>query len=204
MNDKQRIIAYCYSQTGTLISLLDQSIQCLKDEYDIVFIPIKPNREYPFPWKWSSFFDVFTDSVLGAKIDLCYEKIYLKMDDIIILGFQPWFLHLSIPFNCFSETDYFRHAVRNRKVILFSCGRNTCNNALQILKSKVVENKGAIISEIVISDKSTELLSEYQFVRWFFTGRKNPFLKMNAQIVSAQSTIEKSVKYGTIIVHNIS
>ncbi len=174
---KKKILIFYYSQSGELYNAVNRIIpESVRKEYQIDYIKIEPFVHYKFPCSWQSFFSVFPDSVLQNTRPNKKINITPNSDDIILLCYQPWFVHPSIPFNSFLKSEYFSEIITNHKVVLFSCCRNTWINSLNIVRTNILENKGVIISEIIIEDSAaTDLKSAYNYIKWFFTGKKSPF-----------------------------
>src|SRR3954465_4219548 len=96
----KRILAVFYSQSGQLRDIIEQLCIPLEEAGHVVErLQVRLEKDLPFPWTSASFFQVMPDCVLGAKADLQPFTLAATRYDLIILGYQPWFLSPSIPFN---------------------------------------------------------------------------------------------------------
>src|SRR5688572_21882653 len=96
----KKILIIYYSQSGQLGSILENFSGPLKAAGNsIETLNISPKNEYPFPWTSKAFFSVMPDCVLGVTTDLKPFELKEKKYDLVILGYQPWFLSPSIPSN---------------------------------------------------------------------------------------------------------
>src|SRR5687767_15076075 len=98
----KKVLAIYYSQSGQLKEITDNFCAPLVDAgAEVEKIQVKLKNEFPFPWTTKRFFSVMPDCVLGNPKEL--EPFHLKRPsyDLIVLGYQPWFLSPSIPFNSF-------------------------------------------------------------------------------------------------------
>ncbi|WP_373841027.1 hypothetical protein, partial [Bacteroides heparinolyticus] len=95
--EKRRIQIVYYSQSGSLKYLIEESMRPYMGDYELVWNSIHCAKPFPFPWNRKRFFDVFCDSVLQKGCRIFCDEIKIEKDDMVLLGFQPWFLHLSLP-----------------------------------------------------------------------------------------------------------
>ncbi|MDO4721765.1 hypothetical protein [Porphyromonas circumdentaria] len=196
---KRRIRVIYYSQSGTLRKVLGSFLEPLSKSYDVIWYPIYSKKPFPFPWTWKRFFDVLCPAIASDEIGCSCENIEVVDDDIVLLGFQPWFLSLSLPMQSFINSPLFANLVSKRDVILFTCYRNTGAIVRQAVANKVEGNGGVIIAELEIFDHSKDFLSSIRFANWFFTGRNNPFDGMEKSIKEASTilsnTLSTKLKY---------
>ena len=181
--EKRRIQIVYYSQSGSLKYLIEESMRPYLGDYVLIWNPIHCAKPFPFPWNRRRFFSVFCDSVLHKGCRIVCDEIEIKIEkgDMILLGFQPWFLHLSLPIQSFINSTQFGRIVKDREVILFTCYRNTGAMARKQMAAHVESRGGHIVAELEISDQSKERSSAFRFVRWFFTGKNDPFRNMEKQ-----------------------
>ncbi|MDR1896319.1 MAG: hypothetical protein LBR10_05970 [Prevotellaceae bacterium] len=123
---KNLLVAY-YSQTGQLKEIITNFVNPWKELYNIDFTEIKSD-EFHFPMTYKQFFEVFPETVLKQSCKINFE-LKEKDYDAIILGFQPWFLHTSIPFNSFLQSDKLKKTIENKPVILVMDSRNSWRNS---------------------------------------------------------------------------
>jgi hypothetical protein len=68
--------------------------------------------------------------------------------DLIILGYQPWFLSPSIPMNSFLQSKY-AELLRNHKVLTIIGSRNMWLNAQEKMKERLLELDAQLVGNIV-------------------------------------------------------
>jgi len=146
---KNLLVIY-YSQTGRLKEIISNFAKSWNDSFNIDFVEIKCDS-IPFPMSYKQFFDVFPETVLKIPSEIHYT-IQEKEYDCIILGFQPWFLHISVPINSFMQTDDFKKLVKNKPVILVADSRNTWRNGLNEVITETEKNAGNIKGSFVFRD----------------------------------------------------
>lgn len=169
----KNILVLYYSQTGQIKEIIDSILKPFdKTEFNIDFIEIKPETEYPFPWPADKFFDVFPESKEGISCKL--RPIEIKEPDkydLIILGLQVWYLEPSIPVASFLKSNYAK-ILENKPVITVFGVRNMWINAHQEMKRLINNVKGRLIGNIVFADRHNNLISVLTIVRWLFKGKK--------------------------------
>src|SRR5690554_3110473 len=99
----KKVLVISYTQTGQLNDILDSLLAPLEQAPDVAVTrcAIRPRAAYPYPWPKEQFFDVFPEAALGIPDALePVDPRVLEADyDLVILGYQVWFLSPSIPFN---------------------------------------------------------------------------------------------------------
>jgi hypothetical protein len=164
----KKILAIYYSQTGQLKKLLTNFLSGYKDK--VTFSEIKTSQ-YGFPLTWNSMFEMFPESVLQIPCKISYN-IPIDNYDTIIIGFQTWFLHLSLPILTFSQTNDFLSAVKGKNVYLFMDCRNSWRTPMKLMKEKVNNAGGYVIGEYVYGSISGNFIGSISILHWFFTGVK--------------------------------
>src|SRR6478609_5067338 len=97
---QKRILAIYYSQTGQLGDIIDCfTAPFIEAGATVEKVNIRPVASYPFPWTGKGFFEVMPDSVLGVPIALAPFQLKESHYDLVIFGYQAWFLSPSIPAN---------------------------------------------------------------------------------------------------------
>src|SRR4051812_32061140 len=103
---KPRILVLYYSQSGQLKDILDHILADITAKADIDFATIEPVIPYPLPWKASKFFDTMPETVQHIPIDIkpLPQDIKDKDYDLVIFGYQSWFLNPSLPISSFLQS----------------------------------------------------------------------------------------------------
>ncbi|MEJ0102319.1 MAG: hypothetical protein WDO19_07120 [Bacteroidota bacterium] len=126
----KKILAVYFTQSGQLGDIIDSFTGPLTASGAIVEkLQVQPVKKFPFPWSTPVFFAAMPESVLLVPAEL--EPFQLKESryDLIILGFQPWFLSPSIPFSSLLQHPAFKQVLKGTPVITISGCRNMWINA---------------------------------------------------------------------------
>ncbi|MGB7394006.1 MAG: dialkylresorcinol condensing enzyme DarA, partial [Pricia sp.] len=137
----KEVLIIHYSQTGQLTTILENIASSFEGEavrisrYEIV-----PEPRYEFPWKPQRFFDVFPESFLQipAEFHPPGQDILGKKYDLVILGYQVWFLTPSIPINSFLKSANASKLLRNTPVVTVVAARNMWIQAQEKVKRLLI------------------------------------------------------------------
>ena len=170
---RPRILALYYSQSGQLRDILDSVLRDVRDELNITFATIEPGTPWPFPWKAHSFFDAMPESVVQepAPVRPLPAAILHGDYDLVLLGWQPWFLHPSQPMTAFLQSADAK-LLEGKPVVTVAGCRNMWLNAGEVVKKNLHRVGASHVGNIVLSDTNTNLVSLLTIIRWNFSGRK--------------------------------
>lgn len=170
MMDKKKVLAINYSQTGQLHEILDKLVEPL--EVDVDRIEVKMKKPFDFPWKSAVFFDAMPESVQEIPADI--EPISYKYDqyDLVILGYQPWFLSPSIPTTSLLEDPEFKKRLKGAKVITVIGARNMWLNAQNSIMDQLEKNEAELVGSIPLFDRHSNLASVVSILHWMLKGKK--------------------------------
>lgn len=199
---KPSILIIYYSQTGQLRSILDSIFSLQHNQCDIDLLEIKPTKPFPFPWTSETFFDCMPESVLQIEEDIEPIIYSEKKYDLIVLGYQPWFLSPSIPFNSFLKSKY-ASILKNQNVLTVIGSRNMWLNAQEKTK-EFLRNLGAnLVGNLVFIDRNPNLVSILTIIRWTFKGQKEATKNMPEAGVQKKD-IEEANRFGSLILDAIT
>lgn len=167
----ENILICYYSQTGQLKDILINMFSSLNANLE--FCEIRA-PQYTFPLNWRSMFEMFPESVLQMPCQISYD-IPLKKFDKIVIGFQTWFLHLSLPMLSFIMTDDFKTLVNGKEVILVMDCRNSWRQSMKRIEDAVTENGGIVKNRYVFCSVSGNFWGSISILKWFFTGNKHTY-----------------------------
>jgi len=172
-----KVLAIYYSQTGQLEEIINTFISPLTDTGILVEkISIKPVNEYPFPWTGESFYEVMPDCVLGVPLKLAPFALKETVYDLIILGYQPWFLSPSIPANSLLQDPFFKSVLKDTPVITLTGARNMWLNAFIGIKKRLCESGAKHVGNIALVDRHWNPLSYFTIFHWMLGGRKTKLM----------------------------
>lgn len=168
---KPHILIVHYSQTGQLSAILKSLASELAAHASIEWQEIRPVKPFPFPWTKYVFFDCMPECVLEIPEEIQEIRPGRTNYDLVILGYQPWFLSPSIPMNSFLQSPA-ASVLRNTPVITVLGARNMWLNAQERIKARLLTLGAHLKGHIVLRDKHPNLTSLLTVIRWSFKGRK--------------------------------
>lgn len=194
---KPTILIIHYSQTGQLTNILESIVSKLSSSCEIEWANIVPNNPFPFPWKNDYFFDCMPESVLEIAEPIEPIKFKKEKYDLILLGYQPWFLSPSIPITSFLQSPY-ASILRRHNILTIIGARNMWLNAQEKVKCRINRLDGTLIGNIVFKDNHPNLVSLLTVIRWSFKGQKKASGILPEAGVCHQD-IQDAARFGTII-----
>lgn len=196
----KRILILYYTQSGQLLSILESLAKPLIHAgHTIHFEEIQPEEKFPFPWTSYQFFNAFPEVFSQKPQQL--KSVSTKATngyDIIILGYQPWFLTPSRPISSFLQSEDARKILTGKPVVTVLGCRNMWLGAQEKVKRRLRDINATLIGHVALIDRSPNLTSLITILRWMFTGDKKPFWIFPAAGVS-QIDIDHSRIYGELI-----
>lgn len=192
-----KILVLYYTQTGQILDILQQLTSVFeKDQVD--FVSFNTQRVFPYPWNSATFFDAMPESHLKiAEPIQTIPDVDMDAYDLVILGYQPWFLAPSIPTTSLLKNEWAK-CLKNKKVITVIGSRNMWLNAQEGIK-EMLHNVGAqLVGNIVLEDKHGNMTSTLTIIRWLFKGQKQASGVLPEAGVS-KTDIENVSKFGAII-----
>jgi hypothetical protein len=175
----KKVLAVFYSQSGQLEQILDHFTQPLiQAGATVEKRRIYPEQAYPFPWTGKSFFSVMPDCVLQVPGKLQPFQFNETKYDLIILGYQAWFLSPSIPSNTLMFDPKFREIAKDTPVITITGARNMWISAMEKIKP-VLKNMGArLVGNIALVDRHHNFVSFVTIFYWMFKAKKERLLNI--------------------------
>jgi hypothetical protein len=197
---QKKVLAIYFSQSGQLRDIIDKFCAPLIDtNISVEKVEVKMQNDYPFPWTTKSFFSVMPDCVLGAPAELVPFTLKEALYDLIILGYQAWFLSPSIPFNSLIHHPTFRQVLKNTPVITITGARNMWVNAFEKVKKLVKETDAKLVGNIVLVDKHLNLVSIFTIFHWMLSGKKDKLLHIFPKPGVSDEDIANTKIFGTIV-----
>jgi len=196
---RPRILVLYYTQTGQLRHILDSILSGISDKVDIDYAPLEPLKPFPFPWTTLEFFDAMPETVEHIPIEIkpLPSAITHKDYDLIIFGYQPWFLNPSQPVYSFLQTPYAK-IFNNKPVITVIGCRNMWLHAQEKIKDYLRSLNAHLAGNIVLTDTNPNLVSTLTVIRWAFKGQKEASGMLPAAGVQDKD-IKAAKRFGNII-----
>jgi len=196
----KKILVIYYSQSGQLEDILDNFTAPLIAAGNAVEkVRVHVAKDYTFPWTGTSFFAVMPDCVLGVPTELKPFQLKENKYDLVILGYQAWFLSPSIPVNSILHTPAVQNILKDTPVITVTGARNMWITAMERIK-KILKNSGAkLVGSIALVDKHHNFISFITIFYWMFKGKKERLLNIFPKPGVADADIENTKNYGTTV-----
>ncbi len=200
----KNILVIYYSQSGQLKEIIDSfTAPFFEAGVSVEKINITPEKAYKFPWTASRFFDEMPESVLGIPAELHPFQFRQKTYDLVILGWQPWFLSPSIPTSSLLQHPDFKSIIKNTPVITLTGCRNMWLNA-QERNKKLLQHAGAkLVGNIVLADKHQNFISGVTILYWMFSGKKDRYLGIFPKPGVSDGDIAGVGRFGTIVLDHL-
>ncbi|GGG47745.1 dialkylrecorsinol condensing enzyme DarA [Epilithonimonas arachidiradicis] len=199
----KKILVIYYSQTGQLkdiVKNIAQPFEEKKDEYSVTYYNIQLKKDFPFPWPSDVFFNTFPESYLQIPSEILPppEDVINQKFDLILFGYQVWYLTPSIPIISFLKSGYAENILKDTPVVTISGTRNMWMLSQEKLKVYLRDLKAQLVGNIALVDRHDNYTSVLTILRWLTTGQKEKSGILPAAGISDEE-IAGSVKYGKII-----
>ena len=195
----KRVLVVYYTQSGQLKEIIDSVLSPLT-EVTIDFLPIDTAEPFPFPWTDEAFFGAFPESYLQIPQPLKPFQLAHTDYDLVILGYQVWYLSPSIPFNSFLQHPETKKLLSGKPVITISGTRNMWVMAHQKVKKLLTDCGAHLVGNIALTDRHHNHISVITIVQWLFSGDKNKrYLGVFPKAGVADKDIQGASVYGTLI-----
>ncbi len=198
---KEVLIVY-YSQTGQLTRILERISQTLKDEQiTLTWVRLQPETPFAFPWDKKSFFGVFPETFLQKTIPLAPidDSVFQKKYDLVILGYQVWYLTPSLPINSFLKSNAAVRLLKDTPVITVNASRNMWTQAQEKVKRLLSEVHASLVGNIVLVDRHINHVSVITIVHWMFSGKKDRKWGVFPKPGVSETDIEQASRFGGTI-----
>lgn len=200
----KKILVIYYSQTGQLGEILARLSEPLQQEgHQVETVIVKPEKDYPFPWSGKSFFAAMPDCVLGATLPLQAFQLKEPAYDLIVFGYQPWFLSPSVPANSILHDPEFKKVLKNTPVITVTGARNMWISALEKIKVNLHESGARLVGNIALVDHTQNHVSVVTISYWMFSGKKDRFLSIFPKPGVSETEIQRCGDFGQTIAKHL-
>lgn len=173
----KKILIVYFSQSGQQMRILQSLATPFLDAgHDVIFEELHPLERFPFPWSAYEFFNAFPETFTQQPIALQPLSAKTQQDfDLVIIGYQPWFLTPSRPVSSFLQSKEGTRILQNKNVITVLGCRNMWLGAQEKVKRRLHDVNAKLVGHMALVDRSGNLTSLITILRWMFTGNKNPF-----------------------------
>jgi len=193
-----KVLYLSYSQSGQLDEIAERFFLPFSS-HKIDRVKVRPSKPFPFPWTSAEFFDAMPETVLEEPIQLEPLNIPGSDYDLIVLGYQPWFLSPSLPVTALLKSDEFKTVVQGKPVVTIVGSRNMWINS-QISINRLVEQAGAkVVANIPFLDKTNNIVSAVTILYWMLSGRKERMWGVFPKPGVSDEDIERAGEPGRIV-----
>jgi hypothetical protein len=169
----KKVLAVFYSQSGQLEEIIDHFTQpFIGSGHSVEKLRIFPEQPYPFPWSGKSFFSVMPDCVLQVPRKLQPFSFKESKYDLIILGYQAWFLSPSIPSTSLLADPRFQELAKNTPIITITGARNMWLSAMEKIKPVLKAMDAPLVGNIALVDRHHNFVSFVTIFYWMFKAKK--------------------------------
>jgi len=199
----KNILVVYYSQTGQTKEIAQNLVKPFqeKEQYNIDYYQIKPEKDYTFPWDGEDFYNAFPESFqqIPIAIKKPEEKILNTDYDLVILAYQIWYLTPSIPVNSFLKSEFAEKIFNNKKVITVISCRNMWAKAQVKMKTLLKNVNADLIGNIAFVDHAPNLISVITISHWLMGGKKDRKYGIFPKPGVAEEDIKSASTFGEII-----
>ncbi len=195
---KEVLVIY-YTQSGQLFDILENIAAPLGGgQVNISYHKITLNEPFPFPWTKDKFYDAFPESFLQipSKIHPPIQEILTKKYDLILLGYQVWFLTPSPAINSFLKSPEAKTLLENTPVVTVVACRNMWIQAQEKMKRLLVENQAKLVGHIALVDRHINHISVITIAYWMFSGKKDRMWGIFPKPGISDKEINNASKFG--------
>ena len=201
----KKVLAIYYTQSGQMGEIIDSFTAPVAAAGAVLEkVQIKPVDDYTFPWKGNLFFSVMPDCVLSVPTALQPFDLKEKSYDLVILGYQPWFLSPSIPSNSLLNHPDFRAVIKDTPVITISAGRNMWLNAYDRIRKTLKDAGANLVGNIALVDKHPNPVSFITIFYWMLTGKKERYLNIFPKPGVAEEDIKNTAIFGETVAKHLA
>lgn len=191
-----KVLAIYYTQSGQMRAILESIFS--ETSCHIDYVAIQPEREFPFPWTATTFFDVMPECFLRIPEPIKpLPELSQNNYDLVVLGYQPWFLSPSLPITNFLKSEWVK-LLKDKPVITVVGCRNMWLNAQEAVKEDLRNAGAKLVGNIVFEDHHANIISTLTVIRWMFKGQKEASRNLPAAGVSDED-LRAAKRFGNII-----
>lgn len=199
---QKNILVIYYSQTGQLEDIVKNIAKPFENNeaYKVSYYNIQLKKDFAFPWDNDVFFNTFPESYLQIPSEIVApdDTILNTKYDLILFGYQVWYLTPSIPIISFLKSGFAEKILANTPVITISATRNMWMLSQEKLKVYLKNMNAKLVGNIALVDRHDNYTSVLTILRWLTTGQKEKTSFLPAAGVSNEE-INGAGKYGEII-----
>ena len=196
----KKILVIYYTQSGQLEDILNNFTGPLVEAGNTVEkVRVYVANDYPFPWNGKAFFAVMPDCVLSVPTQLKPFQLKENKYDLVIIGYQAWFLSPSIPVNSILNDPAVKAVLKDTPIVTITGARNMWISAMQRIKKILKDADTKLVGSISLFDKHHNFISFITIFYWMFKGKKGRWLGIFPTPGVSDADIAKTSDYGKTV-----
>jgi hypothetical protein len=200
----KKVLAIYYSQSGQLGEIIDNFTQPLIDAGFLVEkVRVRLVDEPDFPWTADTFFSVMPDCQLDIPAKLQPFELKESKYDLVVLGYQAWFLSPSIPFNSLLQNPELRAVLKNTPVITATGARNMWLSAFVRVKKLLRSVDANLVGNIALVDTHANPVSFITIFHWMLHGKKDSYLNIFPPPGVSDADIKHTKVFGESVIPHL-
>jgi len=202
----KNVLVVYYTQTGQLKSAIDATLSPFKagEQVSIDYLELKPKVPFPYPWSYTQFFDIFPETVKGIPCELSPFFINTeKKYDLVVIGYQPWFLSICVPINSFLQTDAASKLLNNTPVVTIIACRNMWLTGQEKMKAHLKRLNANLVGNITFVDKSANLISLVTVLAFVLKGVKEKFMGIFPKYGVSDTDFKMAPAFGNVLLKHL-
>ena len=200
----KKVLAIFYSQSGQLANIVGSLTAPLAESgVSVETVRIESVPGYSFPWTTERFYSVMPDCVLGTAGELAPFTLKESAYDLIILGYQAWFLYPSIPVNTLLQQPAFQRILKDTPVVTITGARNMWLNTFLRIKKMLHLTGARLVGNIALIDRHPNHISFVTIFHWLLGGKKDRYLKIFPYPGVSAADIRRAAVFGQSILRHL-
>jgi hypothetical protein len=175
-----RVLAIHYaSPSGQLSDVMRKLCAPLAEAEDVELyeLVLRPRSPYPFPWPILRFFDTFPETIYLDPPEMQPFGLDAAVRyDLVILGYQVWFLSPSGPTTGFLKSPEAKALFKDKPVVTVIACRDMWLMAQERVKESLAAAKAKLVGNVVLIDEGGSIGSLLATPLWMMTGNRGPML----------------------------
>lgn len=194
----KKVLVINYSQSGQLNEIIDNFLLPFENA-EIERVAIEPVNPIAFPWTSEVFYNTMPECVNEEAIAI--KPIHYQSDryDLIVFGYQPWFLSPSLPATSILQDHTFRQKLNGTPVVTVIGGRNMWLNSQESIKTYIKAAGGRLVGNIPLMDREPNLISVLTIFHWMLTGKKERKWGVLPVPGVSEKDIKSADRFGVIV-----
>ena len=179
MSIKKVLVVHYASPSGQLTEVIRNLTAPLAEAGDVEVrqLVLRCREPYPFPWPILRFFDTFPEAIYLDPPQL--QPPGLAADehfDLVILGYQVWFLSPSLPTTAFLKDPVVQSVLKDTPVVTVIACRDMWLMAQERTKELLAACGARLVGNVVLVDEAGSIGSFLATPLWMLTGNRGPML----------------------------